>query len=68
MLLENSQYSRENTCVAVLRAYNLIKKEAPTHVKNKLHDWSISACVYSNHVTLFFIISSRVRTAAIDIK
>ena len=31
-------------------------------VKNKLYDWSISACIYSNHVTLFLIISSRVRT------
>ena len=31
-------------------------------VKIKLHDWRISACVYSNYVTLFFIISSRVRT------
>ena len=38
------------------------------NVKSKVHDWSISACVYSNHVTLFLIISSRVRTAVIDIK
>ena len=37
-------------------------------VKNKLRDWSISAYVYSDHVTMFLIISSRVRTAVINIK
>ena len=35
---------------------------------NQKRGWSISACVYSNHATLFLIISSRVRTAVIDIK
>ena len=39
-----------------------------TGIKNKLHDWSISACVYPNNARLFLIISSRVRTAVIDIK
>ena len=38
------------------------------NVKNKLQDVSIGACVYSNQVTLFLIISSCVRTAVIDIK
>ena len=37
------------------------------NVKNKLHDGSIGACVYSNQVTLFLIISSCVRTAVIAI-
>ena len=37
------------------------------NVKNKLHDGSIGACVYSNQVTLFLIISSFVRTAVIAI-